>query len=374
MIKTYKQALESIFTYEYCRDYSLDKVRKAMDLLGNPLEGVKVIHIAWTNWKWSVSKMVFSVLKKSWKRVWIFTSPHLIDIRERFDSHIWLISEQDFVDITNKLISLDVDLSYFEKCTLIAFLYFKEIEVEYAIIEVWFGGLLDSTNVVDPYITAITSIWYDHMDFLWDTLEKISAQKSWIIKPGVPIVYNHENKVIEKAAYENNSPIIFTDKLVSTNLLWNHQQKNAAIAFEICKYLWINEDIIIEWLNNVKHRWRLDFLSENLLIDGSHNEDSILEMKKYIETISGNYDDIYYCFSLKKWKDLSLVTDIFWADKNYVLIDVKSDILEDMGKYKSKFLVKSKDYIVWESEKNKDNLYVVFWSLYMIWEFYKEKE
>ena len=370
MIKTYKEALEKIFTKEWIEDYSIENVYKAINFLGNPLKNIKIIHIAWTNWKGSVCKMLFSILKKCWKKVWVFTSPHLFDIRERFDSHLWQISEKSFVKLLNKIISLNINLSYFEKCTIIAFLFFEEIGVEYAIIEVWLGWRLDATNVVKPFITAITSISFDHQNILWKTLEEISGEKAWIIKKWVPVFYNHKNDVIKQIAIKNNSQLIFTDKQIKTNLLWDFQEKNAALSYEICKYLWLDEKSILDWLQNVEHNWRLQFVKNNLLIDWAHNEDSIKELKKYISSnLLKKYENIFYCFSLKKGKNIDLVLNNIWKENNFILLDIKSDILEDFSKYFWNYKHKTKEELLSEVKNNKNNLYVVFWSLYMIGSF-----
>ena len=215
MIKSYEEALKYIFDSEIMRDYNLEKIKICAQKLWNPQNNYKIIHITGTNWKWSTCNMCFSVLKKRGKKVWIFTSPHLLDIRERFKTNDWLISESDFLEIINKILSLNVPLSYFENCTLIAFEYFKRAWCEYVVIEVWMWWLLDSTNIVNSEITSITSIWYDHMELLWHTLEDIAFQKAWIIKPGKPVVINIHNKVIENIAKGKQSPIIFTDKIHS---------------------------------------------------------------------------------------------------------------------------------------------------------------
>jgi len=378
MIKNYKEALEKIFTYEEVRDYSLERVVKAVELLWNPLKNIKVIHIAWTNWKWSVSKMVFSSLKKAWKKVWAYTSPHLVSIRERFITENGVISKKDFVSIFNKIESLPFKLSYFEKTTLISFLYFKKESCEYAIIEVWFWWLLDSTNVVSPTITAITSIWFDHKEFLWDTIDKISYQKAGIIKKGIPIIYNHKNDIIKRIALEKDSKIIFTKKKIKTNLLWDFQEENAWIAYEICKSLWISEKSILDGLKEVEHHWRLEYIRENLLIDWSHNEDSLLELNKYLEKINNKWDKVYLCFSLKQWKKVSLITDIFGKNKNYILIKKSHLLVEDslvleeqMKKNKIRCNILETSEIDKRSVGERGSLYVVFGSLYMIWEFYK---
>jgi hypothetical protein len=184
---------------------------------------------------------------------------------------------------------------------------------------------------------------------------------------------NFKNKVIEKIAKEKKSEIIFSKKKVKTNLLWKFQEKNAWLAYEIAKKLNINEESIFLWLNKVKHRWRLDFIKSNLLVDWSHNIDWLRELKKYInKNLKDKFSKIIYCFTLKKWKKLDLVMSIFWKNKSYILIDTNSDILLNVKQYKKEFLVKNKKYILKQSQKNKNFLYVVFWSLYMIWVFLKK--
>jgi dihydrofolate synthase/folylpolyglutamate synthase len=371
MIKTFQEAINNLFKIETVRDYTLDKIIEWTKLFGNPQNDFNIIHVAWTNGKWSVSKMVFSVLKNAWKKVWVFTSPHLNSIRERFETEKWLISELNFVENLNKILELKIEFSYFEKCVLLSFLYFRQCKCEYVILEVWFGWTLDSTNIVNPVITTITSIWYDHTQILWNTLEKISEQKAWIIKPWIPVVINHHNKVIEKKAKKEKSPIIFADKKIETNMLWDFQKWNAAIAYEISNYLGIDKKLIITGLKQVIHNWRLQFISNNLLVDWAHNLDSLIALKQYIDNnLLNKFDNIYYCIWLKKWKTLDMFYDIFWKESNYIWVDFKSEMLEDIKIYKNLEILwveQIKDL----SQKNKTALYVVFGSLYMIGEFLK---
>lgn len=376
MYKTYKEALQNVFIFENTRDYSLEKVQKAYELLWSPLEQIKIIHITWTNGKWSTSQMLFSILKESWKTVWIFTSPHLIDIKERFNTQDWEITEKEFLFCVNRILELPIELSYFEKCTLIAFLFFHKRQVEYAIVEVWFWWLLDSTNVVSPIITAITSIWLDHTDYLWDTLEKISYQKSGIIKEGIPIVINHKNIIIEQTAKAKNAELIFTNQKIQTNLLWDHQKNNAGIAFEIAKKIGIQKKYILKWLQRVKHFWRLQYVTDNLIIDGAHNEDWLNALKKYIDSIIKKYEKVYYCFSLKKGKNIEWIVEKFWDKQNYIIVKNDSNILEKAERLKEQMSwqwinseVNSTEDIFKKSKKEKQSLFIVFWSLYLIGDF-----
>ncbi len=371
-IKNYKDAIENVFKIEETTKYNLDNIKKWVKILWNPQNNFKIIHIAGTNGKGSVSRMLFSVLKNAWKNVGVFTSPHLIDVKERFETNFWNIGEEEFVEILNRILSLGIELSFFDKCVLIAFGFFRLHKCEYVILEVWLWWKLDTTNIVTPIATTITSIWLDHQNILWNTLEEISEQKAWIIKPWVPIFLNFRNEIIEKTANENKSEIIFVDKIIDTNLLWDFQKKNAGLAYEIAKYLWISELEILNWLQKVRHRWRLEFIKDNLLVDWAHNIDWLKELKKYIDqNLKDKFENIFYCFSLKKWKTPNLVTDIFGKKQNYILLDIDSNMLFNVEDYRNMFLVKDKNYIFSEVEKNPQNLYLVFWSLYMIWEFLK---
>ncbi len=401
-IKTYKQALEKVFVIEETRDYSLVKVEEAMKLLNNPLKNIKVIHIAGTNWKGSTSKMCLSILKHAWHSVWAFTQPHLLDIKERFITEEWEITEREFLDCLNRVLELDLDFSFFEKAFLMSCLFFEKKKIDYAIMEVWFGGLLDSTNVVHPIVTAITSIWIDHTKVLWNTIEEISFQKAWIIKEGIPIVYNHKNSVIQEIAEQKNAPIVFTKNLVETNLIWEYQKRNAAIAFEICNFLKIDKNIILEWLQKVEHFWRLQYISKNLVIDWAHNEQWLQELKKYLESLVGDegihserivgdadlqplQKSIQLCFAQKKSKDWSKIMKIFWKEyKNFILVESNNTLMVENPQIllqkirewnyfdnKIDFQIQTPEEIYNLSQEKKNTLYVVFWSLYMIWDFLK---
>lgn len=378
MIKSYEDIISYIFDFEFVRDYHLERVEYCASLLWNPQDNYKVIHVTGTNGKWSTCNMCFSVLKERWKNVWIFTSPHLLDIRERFRTQDGMISQEDLINIVNKIIALNIKLSYFEKCTLIAFEYFRQQWCEYAVIEVGVGGLLDSTNIVKPTITAITSLWYDHIDLLWPTLDDIAFQKAGIIKTWIPLVINFHNHVIEEQTHEKWSYLIFTDKHISTNLVGDHQTRNAALAYEINHYLWVPDDIINKWLQKVSHPGRLEYITPNLLIDGAHNEQWLETLKTYIDTITKDYSKIIYCFSIKKWKEdktQEYIIERFWKMNEYIIVDYYHNLLAKQEEIInqvniSKYNIHNPKQIHQLAQHNKNTLYVVFWSLYMIGWFY----
>lgn len=382
-ITSYQDALDYVFLNNVKRDYTRKRIVKALAKLGSPHNNTKIIHVAWTNWKWSTCKMVFSILKHAWKRVACYTSPHLVDIRERFICESGMITEDELIVSVNNIIETWYELTYQEICITILFLFVQKNELEYVVLEVGCGWRLDATNFVNPIITAITSIWFDHTGFLWNTLEKISEHKAWIIKKWIPVVYNHENSVIKKEAQKIQAPIIFTKRREKTNLVWEFQEKNAWIAYGICKYiLWPDHSSLIrEWLMQVKHYGRLQYMSNNLLIDWAHNADWLRELKQYLVWISSNYRKIQLCFAQKWSKDWSLILETFWSEYwDYILVDTSSKILRDSEDLRKDLLWKEKRLMIniYKPEEiftlaNNDttSLYVVFWSLYMIGEFLK---
>ena len=189
-----------------------------MAALGNPEREFKSIHVAGTNGKGSVSHFLASILQEAGLKVGLYTSPHLVDFRERIRINGEMIPEQDVVDFitTHYPLLTTHALSFFEMTVGLAFDYFAREQVDIAVIEVGMGGRLDSTNVITPILSVITNIGLDHTQFLGDTLEKIAAEKGGIIKEGVPVVIGEtqaETKpVFERIAAERHAPITFADK------------------------------------------------------------------------------------------------------------------------------------------------------------------
>ncbi len=377
MNTTYQKILEKFFKTEIIEDYSLTKIQKACEYFGNPQNSFKSIHIAGTNGKGSVSKMIFQILKESGKNIWVYTSPHNIDIRERFETENWLISESDFNIYASRIIEYGGWLSYYERCTLLAFLYFRDIGCEYVVLEVGMWWRLDATNIVIPALSIITSISYDHMEFLWDTLEAIAREKWGIIKSWVPVILYGPNPTLEAIANERQSPIIFPEnRNITTNLLGEHQLSNARIAYEAGIFLSIPESIIQDALTHVDHPGRLQYLRPNLLIDGAHNEDGMRKLKQYLEWESTKWENIVYSCNLKKWKSASLVLDIFDDISSWNIVESKSQLINNHLEMKSEIQESWKIATIitpWEvfiqASNNPRTLFVVFGSLYMVWEF-----
>ena len=182
---------------------------------GHPHRKFRTIHIAGTNGKGSCSHTIASILQEAGYKVGLYTSPHLVDFRERIKVNNVSISEKDVIDFVEKERHFFEPLhpSFFELTTAMAFQYFEKEHVDIAVIEVGLGGRLDCTNIITPILSIITNISFDHTQFLGDTLEKIAAEKAGIIKHSVPVVigeYNEETrKVFEAKAKGLEAPITF---------------------------------------------------------------------------------------------------------------------------------------------------------------------
>lgn len=171
-------------------NFSLDNIRTFCAEMGDPQNDFKSIHIAGTNGKGTTCRMLASAFQSGGYKTGLFTSPHLVDFRERITVDSEWIPENDLLDffrLHHQLIRSS-GLTYFELSCAIGFWYFSRTDVDIAVIETGLGGRLDATNIVQPIAAAITSIGMDHTDLLGDTIEKIAAEKAGIIKPGVPIV------------------------------------------------------------------------------------------------------------------------------------------------------------------------------------------
>jgi len=190
--------LDSRINYEVDRQvpteriFTLDRMVRCVEALGRPDRTFRTIHVAGTKGKGSVSRLLAALLRHAGLRVGLYTSPHVEHLRERIAVDGTPIGDAELVSAFNVLAHLDErlfrDLTVFELLTAAAFWAFREAQVDAAVIEVGIGGRLDATNVISPDLCVITTIGYDHMDLLGDTLEQIAKEKAGILKPGVPLV------------------------------------------------------------------------------------------------------------------------------------------------------------------------------------------
>lgn len=224
----------------------LENITKLCDFFGNPQKKLKCIHIGGTNGKGSSSNMLASILQDAGYKVGLYNSPHLIDFTERIKVNGKNCNKEFVFNFIKKLQTLPEDIlpSFFEFTTIMAFEYFYQQEVDFAIIEVGLGGRLDSTNIITPLVAAITNVQLDHQNILGDTIEEIAAEKAGIIKQDIPIVFGGENdivkNIIQQKADSENAP--FTDAtLIHSNLVsdlkGNYQKKNIRIVLALIEEL-----------------------------------------------------------------------------------------------------------------------------------------
>ncbi len=217
----------------------LENITKLCDFFGNPQEKIKCIHIGGTNGKGSSSNMLASVLQDAGYKVGLYNSPHLIDFTERIKINGKNCDKEFVYHFIQKLQTLPEDIlpSFFEFTTIMAFEYFYQQKVDFAIIEVGLGGRLDSTNIIKPLVAAITNVQLDHQNILGDTIEEIASEKAGIIKPHIPIISGEETdlvkNIIRQKAENENAP--FTDATtIQTDLIsdlkGNYQKKNIRVV------------------------------------------------------------------------------------------------------------------------------------------------
>ena len=207
---------------------------------GHPHQNFRTIHVAGTNGKGSCSHTLAAILQSAGYKVGLYTSPHLVDFRERIRINGECISEKYVVEFVEQERPFFEPLhpSFFELTTALAFKYFAEEKIDIAVIEVGLGGRLDCTNIITPVVSVITNISFDHTQFLGDTLSKIAGEKAGIIKPGVPVVigeYNSETRpVFEAKASEANSEITFAEDY--PQILKATHESNGRILYDTIDY------------------------------------------------------------------------------------------------------------------------------------------
>lgn len=316
----YTEAVDYIETIpKFTVKHPPEHTRELLSRLGNPQEGIKIIHVAGTNGKGSVSAYLNAMLLAGGKKTGLFTSPHLVRINERFQINGEDVSDEQFLDAFLKVEKAAKEYeaegeghpSYFETLFLMGMLIFKEAGVEYLVMETGLGGRLDATNVVEkPLACIITSISRDHTEYLGDTLEAIAGEKAGIIKAGVPVIYDASQpgpaSVIAAKAKEMGSPawpmepsfyemktqsregITFTfaypggEKAeLAIPYVAKYQMMNASLAFYMMHILQdvhdIPKNVLAEGLSKIKWPCRMEMAAPGVIIDGAHNEDGIAQ-------------------------------------------------------------------------------------------------
>lgn len=329
MLKTYADTVAFLFAQlpEYQRTGAaaykpgLGNTLQLCEAIGNPQHRFKSIHIAGTNGKGSTSHSLASIFQEAGYKTGLYTSPHLLDFRERIRINGLKISEEEVVTKTNLWLPIieTIKPSFFELTVALAFQYFAEQNIDLAVIEVGMGGRLDSTNIIDPELAVITNISYDHQNFLGSTLPLIASEKAGIIKPGKTVVVSEDQEethsVFEEKAKLENSDLVFAssqytirdlgiqagfravsatrsfgDTLhVKLSLLGNYQLKNLPGILEsvvqMQKLGWkVDREDIENGLAKVQKntglmgRWQILQNEPLIICDTGHNEAGIVEV------------------------------------------------------------------------------------------------
>ncbi len=300
----YKEAIEYIHsTPRFSRVLGNDALKKLLFHLGNPEKKLRFIHIGGTNGKGSTAAMCESILRRSGYKTGLFTSPYIEVYNERIRVNGENIPDDELARLATSVRSAmeehDAAVSEFALGTAIALLYFVEQECDYVILEVGMGGLLDATNIIEKAeVTAITSISPDHMQYLGDTIAQIAKEKCGIIKKNATVVsYMPQNEealaVIKQTCADKNAQLIlcktpqiegdtfiYEGTRYNLSLKGSYQPYNAATAIEIVSALHrqgadIPDSAISDGLADTKWVARFEFLSDRLIIDGSHNIDGM---------------------------------------------------------------------------------------------------
>ncbi|MDY0101587.1 MAG: folylpolyglutamate synthase/dihydrofolate synthase family protein [Lentimicrobium sp.] len=345
---------------------NLDNTLALCELTGHPQNSFKAIHVAGTNGKGSVSHMIASIMQENNLKTALFTSPHLSDFRERIKIDGKMIDKDFIVEFVEKYKAdfEKIKPSFFEMTFALAMCWFKENNVDIAVIETGMGGRLDSTNVITPIISIITNISPDHTQFLGKTLEAIAHEKAGIIKPGIPVVIGETNPVtapvfMEKATL-NQSPLFFADKLVkviaestpqeearmnvtalvhgfslkfSSPMTGHYQIKNIATvvaAMEALKSTYPDFEALSlrEGINNtikntgLKGRWQILNNKPLTICDIAHNSDGITQIVSQLSRM--NYNKLHFVFGMVNDKDVEEILKLLPGDATYYFC--KADI------------------------------------------------
>jgi len=325
----YNHALDYLYSYvDYSlkhiselakAEFNLDRMFALMEELENPQKKYPIIHVAGTKGKGSVAALCASALKAAGLEVGLYTSPHLWDYAERIQINGQPISHEQLIELVEEVkpaVAKIPKLTTFEITTAIGLLAFANNDVNAAVIEVGLGGRLDATNIVTPRVSVITSLSYDHMAVLGNTLAAIAGEKAGIIKGGVPVVSAPQTKealeVLERVAKEKNSPFILvgadlkfkrlessldgqelavSDQQSAVSLriplLGRHQIENAAIAYTSLKAsgISISNEAIQQGFAHVKWPARFEVLRRQppVIIDSAHNRDSARRLRETLD-------------------------------------------------------------------------------------------
>ncbi|ATZ02560.1 folylpolyglutamate synthase [Streptococcus suis R61] len=323
--------------------YKMEKIEYALELLGNPQFAVPVIHVAGTNGKGSTIAFLRQLFQAHGLRVGSFVSPHMVSVHDRICIDSQPISDHDFQCYLQKVYDLEQEVAaryepfrYFEVMVLIMFLYFQDQQPDLALVEVGIGGLLDTTNVVAPALSVITSIGMDHQDLLGSTLREIAEQKAGIIKESVPVVlgplspettaicrhiaqdkqasvHQFGQEFTYKAGHFSNTDIDLSELVLG--LAGQHQEENAAVALQTFLLYMTNiqkdiqPQLIQQALAQTSWPGRLELVAQEpkIYLDGAHNVPAI---ERLVEFIQVQEEPVTILFSALRRKDFQEMLEL----------------------------------------------------------------
>jgi len=355
----------------------LERTIELANYIENPQNNYKVIHIAGTNGKGTVSNMIASVLMESGYKVGLYNSPHLVNFNERIQINGKKITNSDIIKIYKKVRNKanDLNATFFEITTVMAFYYFAYKKVDIAVIETGMGGRYDSTNICSPILSIITSISYDHMQFLGNTLDEIAYEKAGIIKDNIPVVIqdnlNNVTNILVNVAKSKKSKIYFSkdidlnikkySKQLYMELIWQEYDAiNLKIPFIGTHYLdnlktvlaslsILSKDLNLIDINAIKIglkkskknfnlRGRLDFLdrNKNIILSGAHNEDSIDKDLNALCLCGFKLEDLDFYFTCMKDKNIPNIIKVLEKYiKNIIFVDLDNERAIKSKEFKS---------------------------------------
>ncbi|EDS76652.1 folylpolyglutamate synthase [Clostridium botulinum C str. Eklund] len=424
----YKEAMNYIEdAARFSIKLGLDRTKRILEVLGNPHNKIKCIHVAGTNGKGSITSMLNSILIEEGYKVGMYTSPYIEEFEERIQINNTKILKDDLATAITEVYNASNQIlkegysnpTQFEIITCAAFLYFYNKDVDYAVIEVGLGGRLDSTNVITPILSIISSISYDHMKILGDSIEKIAIEKAGIIKSKVPVVLYPQLKeaedVINSICIERKSPLkkvskesgkyvgcndltidgksIRTQNIIinvdnneyniNLALLGKHQILNCTTVLYAVNELKkmgvvISNTSIINALIKVKWMGRFEILNNDptVIIDGAHNIDGITKLKESIDTYV-SYKDIVLILGILNDKQVEDMVKVITPSAKMVICvtphseraEIAKELMRSVKTYNSNCIAIEDYKTAYETALNycnREDLLLISGSLYMI--------
>jgi dihydrofolate synthase/folylpolyglutamate synthase len=369
----------------------LDNITALLEGIGNPHQHLKCVHIAGTNGKGSVAHMVSAIYQSGEYKVGTFTSPHISDFRERIKINGQMVSKEFVMTFVNENRALidKIGATFFEINTAMAFQAFADEKVDIAVIETGLGGRLDSTNVISPVISIITSIGIDHAEFLGDTIPEIAIEKGGIIKTEVPVVIGVDQaeaiQELSLIAINKKAPLHYPEKEVyELDLLGMYQQKNASIAVKAVQLLRdqfpIKDEQIsyglshIQELTNLKGRFQMLQRHPLIILDAAHNPAGVKGLLQEINEL--DYSQLHLVYGSSADKDLRGVFELLPNSANYYFTTFQSSRStrkETFEEFATEFnlnaeVFESPNKALEEAVSNahEDDLIMIFGSFYMM--------